>query len=176
MFIRSFSAIATVMLLGISSQAYGNEDAWAEYKFLLGEWVGEGSGEPGKGSGGFSFVSELQGKILVRRNRAEYPAAGGKPAFTHEDLMVLYRGQGNKPPEAIYFDSEGHIINYKLAFSEDKRTLTFLSEAVPSAPRFRLSYTKEEGEKLKIRFEIAPPGKPDDFRPYITATVRRKER
>jgi hypothetical protein len=176
MFIRSLSTIATVVLLGISTQAFAGEDTWADYRFLIGEWVGEGSGQPGQGSGGFSVAPDLQNKVLVRRNRADYPAADNRPALTHEDLMIIYRGQGSKQPEAIYFDSERHVINYKLAFSEDKKTLTFLSEALPSAPRFRLSYTKEEGDKLKMHFEIAPPGKPEEFRSYITATVQRKQK
>ena len=44
----------------------------------------------------------------------------------------------------------------------------------PSAPRFRLTYTRADAARLKLKFEIAPPGKPDQFAPYIEATARRK--
>ena len=54
---------------------------------LVGEWVGEGTGKPGEGTGAFSFAPSLDGRILVRNNRADYPAAEKKPATTHMDLM-----------------------------------------------------------------------------------------
>jgi hypothetical protein len=167
--------VVLALLATGSAPAAPAEDVWAPYRFLIGEWVGEGSGQPGKGTGGFSFAPDLQGKILVRRNRAEYPATAARPAVTHEDLMIVYPGAAGERTRAVYFDSEGHVIHYTLAFSEDQRTLTFLSDAAPSAPRYRLSYTKREGESVAIKFEIAPAGKPDAFRTYIEATARRKE-
>jgi hypothetical protein len=168
-----FSAL---VLVALSAGAAGSpdDDAWKAYRFLLGEWGGEGVGEPGKGSGRFSFVLDLQEKVLVRRNRAEYPAAQGRPAFSHEDLMVIYRADRGGPSRAIYFDSEGHVINYTASFSNDKRTLTFLSDAVPPAPRFRLSYTKGADDSMGIKFEIAPPGTPEVFKTYLEGNARRQ--
>jgi hypothetical protein len=170
----SFSAVLLVVLsAGAFAQAPDN-DPWKPYRFLMGDWIGEGSGEPGKGSGGFSLTLDLQQKVLVRRNRAEYPAAQGRPASVHEDLMVIYREDRDSPAKAIYFDSEGHVINYAITTSDDGRTLTFLSGAEPKAPRYRLSYTRAGDEDVKIKFEIAPPGKPDGFKTYIEAGARRQ--
>jgi hypothetical protein len=152
------------------------DDPWSDYRFLLGEWRGEGDGGPGKGTGEFSFTRDLQGKVLVRKNRTDIPATSGRPASTHEDLMVVYAGEGGRNARAIYFDSEGHVINYAASFSADKRTLTFVSDATPSTPRFRLSYTHGEGETLRIKFEIAAPGKPDEFKTYLEGAARREER
>ena len=152
-----------------------DDDSWKPYDFLVGDWVSDGSGELGKGSGGCSFAWDLQKKVLVRRNRAEIPAAEGRPAAVHEDLMVIYRGEQGGPHKAIYFDSEGHVINYVATFSDDKQTLTFLSEATPGAPRFRLSYKKEIDETLDIKFEIAPPQKPDGFKTYLGGKARRQK-
>jgi hypothetical protein len=152
------------------------DDPWSDYRFLLGDWQGEGDGGPGKGSGGFSFARDLQGKVLVRKNRTDFPATSGRPASTHEDLMVVYPGEGGRNARAIYFDSEGHVINYVASFSSDKRTLTFVSDATPSTPRFRLSYTHGEGETLRIKFEIAAPGKPDEFKTYLEGAAHREER
>jgi len=162
--------VYAIMFLALSAGAAApppDDDAWKPYRFLAGEWTGEGAGEPGKGSGGFSFAWDLQEKVLVRRNRSEYPAAQGRPAASHEDLMVIYRADGRGPTKAIYFDSEGHVINYAVTFSDDQRTLTFLSDALPATPRFRLSYTKFGDDSMKIKFEIAPPGKPDSFKTYL---------
>jgi hypothetical protein len=117
---------------------------------------------------------DLQDKVIVRKNRAEYPAAAGRPAATHDDLMVIYRAEGGAPTKAIYFDSEGHVIHYTASFSDDKGTLIFVSEAAPSTPRFRLSYRKGAEESVGIKFEVAPPGKPDAFRTYLEGRARRE--
>src|SRR2546429_9953027 len=73
--------------------------------FLIGKWVGV-AGEKdtplGAGQGAFSFDPELNNKIIVRHNRAEYDSG-----VSHGDLMVIYL-EGS--PRAIYFDSEGHVI------------------------------------------------------------------
>ncbi len=172
---RTFSAFLLVAFSAGAATAPPEDDAWKPYRFLAGEWAGEGGGEPGKGSGRFSFAWDLQEKVLVRRNRAEYPAAQGRPAFTHEDLMVIYRADRGEPTKAIYFDSEGHVINYAVTFSDDKRTLTFLSDAAPATPRFRLSYTKTGDDSMGIKFEIAPPGKPDQFKTYLEGNARRQK-
>ena len=146
---------------------------WDVWQFLLGEWVGEGDGTPGQGSGGFTFAFDLDGKILVRKNYAEYPATNAKPAYRHDDLMIIYEA-----PEGIfranYFDSEGHVINYAIEFSADQKTTTFISDRLTAAPRFRFTYEKIDVEHLGIQFEIAPPGKPDDFSIYIQASAYRK--
>jgi hypothetical protein len=168
-------AIVLVTLSAGAAAAPSNDDPWKPYRFLAGAWTGEGSGDPGKGSGGFTFAWDLQEKVLVRRNRAEYPATQVRPASSHEDLMVIYRGEGGGPTRAIYFDSEGHVINYTASFSPDQRTLTFLSDAAPAGPRFRLSYTRGEGEVLRIKFEIAPPGKPDAFKTYLDGEAHRQK-
>jgi hypothetical protein len=167
-----------IVLATLSAGAAGStsdDDPWKPYRFLAGEWTGEGGGQPGKGSGGFSFAWDLQEKVLVRRNRAEYPATQGRPASSHEDLMVIYRGESGGSTRAIYFDSEGHVIHYTATFSQDQRTLTFLSDAASAGPRFRLSYTKGEGEVLRIKFEIAPPGNPDAFKTYLEGDARRQK-
>ena len=36
-----------------------------DLEFLLGNWVAEGGGAPGQGTGGFSFAPDLQGTILL---------------------------------------------------------------------------------------------------------------
>jgi hypothetical protein len=146
---------------------------WDSFRFLLGEWVGEGTGAPGEGTGGFSFSFDLQGKILVRKNRADYPATKDKPAYSHTDLMVIYR-EGDDSLKAIYFDNEGHVIHYAVSFSTDRNTLTFLSDPSPSSPRFRFIYSKATPDKLKLEFDIAQPGKPEAFSKYIEGSAHRK--
>lgn len=147
---------------------------WAPLEFLLGEWVGEGGGAPGPSAGGFSFHPDLQRKVLVRKSYAEYPATKDRPAFRHDDLTIVYQQPGTDRLRAVYFDSEGHVIEYAVDISGDRGTVQFLSEPAASSPRFRLTYRRTGDETVAIKFEIAPPGKPDSFSTYIEAGARRK--
>src|SRR5262249_15490633 len=76
--------LASVLFFGSLSaqQPSADKDPWASCRFLIGEWTGEGTGSPGQGKGGFSLAEDLHGKILLRRSRADYPAAGGRPAIS----------------------------------------------------------------------------------------------
>ncbi|MFB3922395.1 MAG: hypothetical protein ACE145_11775 [Terriglobia bacterium] len=169
--------LSSIMIagLGVLPLLAADGPDWDPWRFLLGEWVGEGEGQPGQGIGKFSFALDLQGRILVRKNRADYPATRERPAYSHEDLMVIYQGPSPSSTRAIYFDNEGHVIQYRVTVSTDGNSVTFLSDPSPSAPRFRLTYTKGKSGGLKILFEIAPPGKPDVFSPYIEATASRRK-
>jgi hypothetical protein len=146
---------------------------WNPLEFLIGEWVGEGGGQPGQGRGGFSFLPDQDAKILVRKNYANYPATKDKPAYSHTDLMILYQEPAEAQLRTIYFDSEDHTIHYTVEASGDGKSVQFLSEAAASQARYRLTYRKAGNDRLAIQFEIAPPGK--QFSTYIEATARRKQ-
>jgi len=160
--------------LSIATIAQETVSGWAPFVYLLGDWVGEGGGQPGQGSGEFSFRPDLQDHILVRKNYATYPPTKDRPGFRHDDLMVIYRESGGAPPKAIYFDSEGHVIRYSITASSGQKTVEFVSEALSSSPRYRLTYVMTGGDTLTLKFEIAPPGKPDTFATYSEAKARRK--
>ncbi len=141
-------------------------DPWDSLRFLVGDWVGEGSGRPGEGSGSFSFRFDLGENILVRRNHSEYPPSGGKSAIVHDDLMVCYPDPAGGRILAIYFDNEGHVIQY-VAETDGSGRLVLASEVKPSSPSFRLTYTKLAGDTVGIKFEIAPPGR-TEFVSYLS--------
>ncbi len=156
----------------ISSQENPIKINWDSWKFLIGEWVGEGGGNPGQGTGGFTFYPDLQNRILIRKNFANYPPTNNNPAFRHDDLMIIY--QENDSTKAIYFDNEGHVINYSISFSENKETIVFLGEVKLNSPTFRMTYIKIKEDKVKILFEIAPPGNANAFSLYIEAYANKK--
>jgi hypothetical protein len=169
-------AIFIVFLIGVvtapmQAQQPPQKVNWDAFQFLMGEWVGEGTGAPGEGTGGFTFSFDLQNTVLVRKNYANYPATKERPAFAHNDLMVVYQEVGKI--RAIYFDNEQHVINYSVTPSSDSNSVVFLSDPMPSAPRFRLTNTKAGTDKITITFEMAPPGKPESFTRYIEAQARR---
>ena len=138
---------------------------WGPLQFLAGEWVGEGGGQPGETSAGsFSFAPDLQGTILVRKSFAQYPAANGRPASRHDDLTVIYRDAVSKQLRATYWDNEGHVIQYRVEPVQ--------GGAVLASDEYRLTYTAAGKDQVKIKFEVAQPGK--GFVTYLEARARRK--
>jgi hypothetical protein len=123
-------------------------------QFLIGTWIGAGTGEPGAGQGEFSFTPDLNGQVLVRRSFNQL-ASGPR----HEDLMIVYL---EGAPRAIYFDSEGHVIHYEVS-TPSKNAVVFDSD---DAPGYRLSYTLD-GKNLTGKFEVG--GKT-----YLTWTTVKK--
>jgi hypothetical protein len=163
-----------ILLLGVASllaQQNKTDPRWAPLAFLIGDWVGEGGGGPGQGTGEFSFQPDLGGAILKRKNVSRYPATKDKPAYSHSDLLIV-----DSTLHAVYFDDEGHTIHYAVEPLPDGKGVQFLSDAQASEPRYRLTYRKTGDDQVAIRFEIAPPGKPEGFSTYIDATARRKPR
>jgi hypothetical protein len=145
----------------------------AKWRALIGDWSGEGGGNPGSGSGTSSFQFDLQQQVLVRRSHSEYPASGNRPATVHDDLMVIYADSGSEQSRAIYFDNEGHVINYFATWSAGGDVVTFVSKPAPGTPQFRLTYKKADAQTWTISFEMAPPGQPDAFKPYVSGQLRR---
>ncbi|MCE5247502.1 MAG: hypothetical protein ABFD84_14810 [Candidatus Polarisedimenticolia bacterium] len=143
----------------------------APLDFLIGEWTGGGSGAPGAGVGGTTFARELQGRVVVRTNFADYPAGGERAAFRHDDLMVVYVDADGRL-KADYFDDEGHVIRYAVQAREGGGVV-FVGEAAPGTPRFRLTYAPDADGVVAGTFEIAPPDKPEAFKTYLSWTMRR---
>ncbi len=170
---RARAALTAVVLLGVGAARAAlappgpPPDRWAAWRFLVGDWVGEGGGDPGRGSGWFSFGFDLDANVLVRRNHSEYPGAQGAPAV-HDDLMIIYPEGGPGGFAAVYFDNEGHVIHYTATVASDGSTVTFLSIPQPSAPGYRLTYRKLPGGALGITFDVASPNGPGIFKTYLS--------
>jgi hypothetical protein len=145
--------------------------SWDRWTFVLGDWVADGGGSPGQGTGRFSFAFDLDRRILVRKNHNEFPASQGHPASVHDDLLIVYP-EGDRM-RAAYFDNEDHVIRYTVEPSAEPNTLTLVSDRTPGAPRFRLVYRAAPGGGLAIRFEIAQPDRPDVFSAYLEGTAHR---
>ncbi len=147
------------------------QDDWGSLRYLIGNWTGEGGGGPGQGTGWFSFQVDLQGKVLVRKNHSEFPATKDRPASAHDDLMIVYResdSYGERGIHAIYFDNEEHVIHYTVTMFGEK--VIFTSDPAPG-PRYRLTYSREGSDGVRLKFEIAPPSR--DFSVYLEASAKR---
>jgi hypothetical protein len=150
--------LATLFILLIAAVCAAPKDpAWEPFEYLVGDWGG-GS------EGGATFRFSLDGKVLIRDNKAG----------PHQDLLVIYRDTPSSPFRAIYFDNEDHVIHYGVSVSEDRASIQFLSDAAPTAPRYRMTMKRLDPKLCAFKFEIAPPGKPDAFKTYIEAQIRKK--
>jgi hypothetical protein len=154
--------IATLLTLTTSS--FGQQStAWERWNWLIGEWKGEGSGQPGQGGGTFSFAFDLDKKIIERKSHSEYPATDNKLKTVHDDLLIVYLDFAGNPSKAIYFDNEGHTINYSISYSD--KTITLLSDKIPNVPIFRLTYTLLDKDAIDTKFEMSKDGQ--KFMTYI---------
>jgi hypothetical protein len=165
---KSQKCLFAGILLVTSQLLFGQQaqNPWEKWNYLIGEWVGEGNGQPGKGDGKFSFQTDLDGKILVRKNHTVFPATADSPAKVHDDLLIVYQGNGEGAEEAIYFDNEGHTIKYKVSLNANSVVLT--SDINANTPRFRFSYTPTDPKTVNVSFEMASPQAPEEFKMYIS--------
>jgi hypothetical protein len=165
-----------LMLLGLSS-VQGQETRptkeWKAFDFVLGEWTWVGGGLPGQGKGVSTFRPELDGTVLVRKTHLDYAATKERAAFAHDDLLYVYHEPLDNSLHAIFFDGGGHVIRYSVTVPPDENSLQFLSDAAPAGTRCRMTYTRTGPDSVTEKFEIAPPGKPDEFAAYVEFAAKR---
>jgi hypothetical protein len=150
----NYKLILSITLFGLFFNCFGQTNSpWDKWSWLTGEWTGEGSGQPGQGGGYFSFKTDLDNNIMVRNSHSEYAATGNSPKTVHNDLMIVYPGNPGESFKAIYFDNEGHTINYLVTINENSIILT--SEKKPDNPVFRLTYTLLDKETVNTKFEMS---------------------
>lgn len=142
-----------------------------KWNWLIGDWIGEGNGIPGQGGGVFSFKPDLDKKILVRKSHSVYPAVEKKPEIIHDDLMIIYSDSSGSPSKAIYFDNEGHIINYSITYYD--KSIAFTSIKDIGVPVFRLTYSFLDFDVVNVKFEMSQDG--EKFMTYIEGKSKKKK-
>jgi hypothetical protein len=166
----SFGLVLLLSVLTLTAVSQ-SKPHWGQWSWLIGEWVGEGSGNPEQGNGFFSLVPDLDSHILVRKSHSEYPAANAKPAVIHDDLLTIYPDTAGSGFKAIYFDNEGHVINYRIVVYE--KTITLTSDTTSSRPVFRLVYTNLGQDMINVSFGISQDG--EKFITYVEGKCSRKK-
>jgi hypothetical protein len=161
--------MGTALTLALTGAGHTATPDWRGFDWLLGAWTADGGGaQPGtpQGQGGFSFTPDAGGQVIVRKNFADYPAQGGKPAERHDDLMVIFREGGAE--RATYWDSEGHIIHYAVTAPAPGRVV-FESDD-PAGPKYRITY-RQTPAGLEGEFALSPDRQ--TFKPYLTWTAHK---
>ena len=149
--------LLTILLFGCLTICFGQQNpAWSKWSWLIGEWQGEGNGQPGQGGGTFSFAFDLDQNVLVRKSHSEYPATASKPLVKHDDLMIVSLDSEGNLTQAVYFDNERHTINYSVTYSDQSIILT--SAKIANVPVFRLTYTLLNDGMVNTKFELSQDG------------------
>jgi hypothetical protein len=165
---KSPRILLAVILLVTGQLLFGQQskNPWEKWNYLIGEWVGEHNGQPGQGEGKFTFQTDLNGNILVRKSHTVFPATTKSSEIIHDDIMIIYQPGSDGSQEAIYFDNEGHTIKYKVIFTDKSIILT--SDITANATRFRFTYTAIDTKSVNASFEMASPQAPEDFKMYLS--------
>jgi len=85
--------------------------------------------------------------------------------------MVIYLDSMQTPNKAVYFDNEGHVIHYAIAYPNQSIVLT--SEKIPDTPVFRLSYTPIDSAAVIVKFEMSRDGV--TFMTYVEGKSKREK-
>lgn len=135
-------------------------DPLSSLQFLEGTWQAQATGAGGAAtSGRYTFALELGGHVLARHSTSD-PNCKGPVSFDceHRDLLYVFEDEDAKSLKAIYFDSEGHVIHYRVSVPAPN-SVVFESESA-AGPRFRLAYELRAG-RMNGRFQMQAPGAHD---------------
>ena len=149
---------------------------WKAFNFLVGNWQGTGSGEPGPGQYLRSYEFILNHKFLHVRNKSTYlPQRLNPKGEVHEDWGFISYDKGRKTFVYRQFHIEGFVNQYILeTISPDLKSFSFISENIEnisSGWRAKESYKFITTDEFIETFELAEPGK--DFMIYTQCHLMR---
>lgn len=175
---RRISILFLVIALG-SAAAVGQQtrrpDPFAGLRFLVGEWRGKQSGQPGHGACERKYEFVLGGKFLQVKNKSTYPPQAANPkGEVHEDMGMIGYDRARVRLVFRQFHVEGFVNTYLEEEGGDPKSIVFASEAIENiAPgwRARETYRVVNDDEFIERFELAEPGK--EFALYSEAHLKR---
>ncbi|MES2703368.1 MAG: hypothetical protein V4649_12055 [Bacteroidota bacterium] len=161
--------LIVILLLAASTAGFAQKSTtWDKWKWLIGDWKTEGEPTPSQGFSTFSFKPDLDQMILVRKSHTEFEQLRSKAA-TYDDLLIVYPGYSGTQPKAVYFDSQGHAIDY--TFNVSDKAITFNSNKVGNQPAFRLTYTRVDSNVINAKYEMSQDGQ--TYQTYMEGKSRR---
>lgn len=120
----------------IFSQMTKRDSLWLLLKPFVGEWKGEGGGQPGKGKYERSYQFILNKRFIEIRNKSTYEPTTQHPnGEVHEDIGYFSYDNGRKTLMLRQFHVESFVIQYRIdSISLDKKTIVFISESIENIP------------------------------------------
>ena len=155
-----------------------SEDAspLAPLEYLVGKWhVTYRTGDPGTATGGEeAWSSEAGGAVLARRAWCEFPETPQRPAFRHEDLLVVY-ADAEARLQGVFWDNEGHVHFYRhVQVADAGDGVRMVTDPAMPGPRQALEYRFAPPDRTSAVFSLLLPGAPD-FKAYLQWECRRTE-
>ncbi len=140
-------------------------DPWAPIRFLIGEWTGTSSGDPGAGTVSRSYEFVLGNRFIHERNTSTYPPQEkNKTGEVHQHWSFFSYDKTRKTLIFRQFHQEGFVILYALKSDlSSSSKLVFESEQlenINSSWKARETYELVSNDEFSETFEIAQPGKP----------------
>jgi hypothetical protein len=165
----AIAILACTVLLGQNASA-----PWQPLGFLIGTWEAKTqSGSAGAaGSGAYSFQLELRDHVLARHSNSSECKGPSNFNCEHGDLLYVYPDAPPKSYKAIYFDNEGHVIQYAVS-TPTPGSAVFLSSPSQPGPQYRLSY-ELKGTTMFGKFRMRMPGQ-TEFKSYLEWSGERKK-
>ncbi|MBS1495249.1 MAG: hypothetical protein K1X86_16675 [Ignavibacteria bacterium] len=177
---KSFLLLLFILFMPaiLFSQNTKRDSLWMPFKSFIGEWVGDGEGEPGKGKYERNYQLIFNKRFIEVHNKSTYPPKNeNAQGEVHEDVGYFSYDKPRKAFVLRQFHTEGFVNEYVLeSISTDGKTISFVTESIENLPvgfRARESYQLINENEFEETFEIAEPGK--DFALYTKVKfVRRK--
>jgi hypothetical protein len=173
---RRFLLLLFMLLcLGVNA-ATPTSDPWSPVRFLLGEWVGTSTGQPGEGSVIRRYEWVLNQQFIRENNTSTYPAQEkNQRGEVHEHVGFLSYDKGRKLIVLRQFHIESFVNQYVLDPAASSATrVVFVSERFENLSnewRAREIYDIVSADEFFETFELAEPGKP--FQVYSKNHFRR---
>jgi len=90
-------------------------DPWTPLRFLVGTWIGESTGQSGKGLGERTAEFALGDRFLIMKNRVAYaPQEKNPKGEVHEDWSLFSHDHARKTIVLREFHGEGFVNQYTL--------------------------------------------------------------
>ncbi len=170
-------ALLLLLIPAISFGQQKRDSIWAPVNYFVGEWKGEGGGDPGMGVYQRSYKSVLNATAIEVRNMSKYPPTEKHPkGEVHEDYGNIIYDKARKTFLLRQLHAEGFANDYVLeSISPDKKTLIFTSEAIINIPKgwkARETYRILGVNEFEETFELAAPDK--EFAVYTKVKFKRQ--
>ena len=168
-----------LLLALINGVGFGQNKPFDRLDFLIGEWIGTGSGfgnEKSQIESEFNYI--MEGKYIEILNDSKFNPTKTKPDGEHHiDKGLISFDENRKLIVYRQFHIEGYINQYVLNDSLSNDTvLVFETETIESfvpGGKARWTIKKIANEQIETIFDVSLPGK--EYACYGTNVLRRKK-
>jgi len=164
---KKYTALSILCLLLTLpfSTIKAQESNWAEFDYLIGNWIGSGEGfSSGQSSIQSSFEYLMNNKYIKVTNRSVFKPSDKSPEGSiHEDWGIISYDKNRKVYVFRQFHNEGFVNHYILNDSlSNDLVLIFETEVIENfveGGTARFTIIKHEEEYIETVFDVSFPGK-----------------